>query len=79
LKKLGLQKWQSAVHVIVDNLKAAFVADYVVIGGGNAKKLKRLPPGARHGSNRYAFRGGVRLWQKSSISAKVQKHTLIIT
>jgi hypothetical protein len=40
----------------------AFVADYVVIGGGNAKKVKGLPPGARLGHNLTAFRGGIRLW-----------------
>ena len=79
LKKIGRTAWERAVHAAVVNLKAAFVADYVVVGGGNEKKLKRLPRGARRGSNRYAFRGGVRLWQSSPTSTKVQKHTLIIT
>ena len=77
LKKKGAPSWEKAVHTVAKNLKAAFVADYVVIGGGNEKKVRRLPPGARRGSNRFAFRGGSRLWQKSPITAK--KHTLIIT
>jgi hypothetical protein len=59
-------------------LHKAFVADYTVLGGGNAKKLKKLPKGARRGSNRYAFLGGVRLWQKAPITAKVMEHTLVI-
>jgi polyphosphate glucokinase len=78
-KKLGRTRWRKAVDAAVANLKAAFVADYVMIGGGNVKKLKRLPAGARRGSNRHAFRGGVRLWQASPIAAKMKKRTLIIT
>jgi len=41
----------------------AFLPNDVVLGGGNAKKLKELPPGCRLGSNEYAFIGGYRLWQ----------------
>lgn len=79
LKKLGRSQWAKAVAAISVNLQAAFTADYVMLGGGNVSKLKRLPPGARRGSNRHAFRGGVRLWQQFPITAKVKKHTLIIT
>jgi hypothetical protein len=32
------------------------------LGGGNAKVLKKIPPGARLGNNAHAFRGGYRLW-----------------
>ena len=62
LKRLGKKKWQKAVEDVVARLQAALVADSVVLGGGNAKLLKRLPPGARMGDNRNAFMGGVRLW-----------------
>ena len=48
---------------VVNRLKIALGADDVVIGGGNAKLLKKLPAGARLGSNENAFRGGFRLWQ----------------
>ena len=41
----------------------AFLADSVVLGGGNAKKLKELSPGVRLGHNLTAFRGGFRLWE----------------
>ena len=63
LKRLGRKKWQEAVEDVVARLQAAQVADSVVLGGGNAKLLKRLPPGTRMGDNRNAFLGGVRLWE----------------
>jgi predicted NBD/HSP70 family sugar kinase len=63
LERLGKKKWQKAVEDVVVRLQAALVADTVVLGGGNVKKLKRVPPGARLGDNRNAFRGGFRLWQ----------------
>ncbi len=63
LKRLGKKRWRRHVADIVTRLKTALEADYVVIGGGNAKRLKDLPPGARLGSNANALRGGFRLWQ----------------
>ena len=41
----------------------AFVIDEIVIGGGNVKKLKRVPPGVRLGDNSHAFKGGFRMWE----------------
>ncbi len=64
LKRLGRKKWQVTVFDVVARLKAAFVADYVVLGGGNVKKMSELPPGARAGDNNNAFIGGERLWAK---------------
>jgi polyphosphate glucokinase len=66
LERLGKKKWRRCVADVVDRLKTAPGADYVVIGGGNAKLLKELPEGARLGSNENAFRGGFRLWQTDS-------------
>jgi polyphosphate glucokinase len=63
LERLGKKKWRRHVAEVVTTLKNALEADYVVIGGGNAKFLKELPPGAQLGSNEHAFRGGFRLWQ----------------
>jgi hypothetical protein len=51
------------VDDVVARLKAALLADYVVLGGGNAKKLEHLPEGARLGDNNNAFVGGYRLWE----------------
>jgi polyphosphate glucokinase len=62
LKRLGKKKWRRYVAKIVKALKDAVEADYVVLGGGNSKKLKNLPPGTRLGSNTNAFRGGFRMW-----------------
>ncbi len=63
LEHLGKKKWRRYVAKIVQALKDALEADYVVLGGGNSKKLKKLPPGARLGSNDNAFRGGFLLWK----------------
>jgi polyphosphate glucokinase len=62
LERLGRQKWEKHVHVVAGVLRAAMVADHVVLGGGNVKKLRRLPPHCRRGDNRNAFRGGFRVW-----------------
>ena len=64
LKRSGTKKWRKHVTTIVKELKTALKADYVVLGGGNSKKLKKLPAGARLGSNRNAFLGGFRMWEK---------------
>ncbi|HEY2843514.1 MAG TPA: ROK family protein [Bryobacteraceae bacterium] len=68
LKRLGKKKWRRHVADVITQLKAALEADYVVIGGGNAKLLKKLPAGVRMGSNANAFRGGFRLWQAKPAS-----------
>jgi predicted NBD/HSP70 family sugar kinase len=65
LKRLGKKKWRRHVEDIVALLKTALQADYVVLGGGNARLLDKLPPGARLGDNTNAFRGGFRLWKKT--------------
>jgi hypothetical protein len=62
LKRLGKVEWRRAVTDMASALMKAFLADSVVIGGGNAKKLKELPPGVRRSHNLTAFRGGSRLW-----------------
>jgi len=66
LKRLGTKKWRRHVADVVRRLTAALEADDVVIGGGNAKRVERLPAGARSGHNANAFIGGFRLWQKES-------------
>ncbi len=62
LKRLGKRKWRRHVNEVVKLLKTAFEADCVVLGGGNAKLLRKLSPGCRLGDNANAFRGGYRLW-----------------
>jgi hypothetical protein len=63
---LGAKEWENEVQQIVPGLKKAFIADYVVLGGGNAKCVDKLPKGGELGHNRNAFTGGCRLWQNDS-------------
>jgi len=62
LERLGRKKWEKHVNEVVDRLLAAFSPDEIVLGGGNTKKLSRLPPLCRPGDNANAFLGGFRLW-----------------
>src|ERR1700674_4097218 len=64
LERMGKKKWRLHVAKIAKKLKAALEADYVGLGGGNSKKLKKPPAGARLGSNVNAFLGGFRMWEK---------------
>jgi polyphosphate glucokinase len=64
LEKHGKRKWRRYVGDVVARLIAALEPDDVVLGGGNAKELKELPPGCRAGDNANAFLGGFRLWEK---------------
>lgn len=64
LEKRGIKKWRKDVADVVTRLMAALEPDEVVLGGGNTKKLKKLPPGCRAGDNANAFLGGFLLWEK---------------
>ena len=61
--RLGEKAWQRDVQHALVQLKRSVIADYVVLGGGNAKELNKIPEGIELGHNRNAFLGGVRLWQ----------------
>ena len=73
LKKLGKKRWRKIVELLVARFTAALLLDDVVIGGGNAKKLKKLPPGCRLGDNANAFIGGFRLWETSEAARSVTR------
>jgi polyphosphate glucokinase len=62
MDRLGSKRWHKAVAEAVALLTAALEPDYVVLGGGNAKELPELLPGARLGANEDAFAGGFRIW-----------------
>jgi polyphosphate glucokinase len=66
LKKHGKSKWRKYVTDVVKELIAALEPDDIVLGGGNAKLLKKLPKGCRVGDNANAFLGGFRLWAEAS-------------
>jgi polyphosphate glucokinase len=63
LKRLGKRKWAEHVAYAVERLIEVLYPDDVVLGGGNAKKLRKLPSGCRLGDNANAFLGGFRLWE----------------
>jgi polyphosphate glucokinase len=62
VKRLGEKNWKREVIFAVMQLKRAFIADYVVLGGGNVNRFDKLPEGVERGRNENAFRGGLRLW-----------------
>ncbi len=66
LDRWGPKRWNQSVFDTVERLRHAMVAEDVVLGGGNVKKLKSLPPQVRQGSNRNAFLGGFRLWEQNA-------------
>lgn len=72
LNRLGKKKWRKNVNEVIVELRTALQADYVVVGGGNARLLKKLPPKTQLGDNNNAFRGGFRLWQEPKGRAAIQ-------
>ena len=70
LKKYGKRKWRKFVTDVVERLIAALEPDEVVLGGGNVRNLKKLPPYCRAGDNAKAFRGGFRLWETNGAASR---------
>ncbi len=66
LQRLGKKKWRKTVADVVKHLRKALEVDYVVLGGGNARLLKKLPRGARLGDNSNALSGGRLIWETST-------------
>ncbi|MCA1561481.1 MAG: ROK family protein [Acidobacteria bacterium] len=63
-KRLGAKKWTAHVHRVVALLKEGLQVDYVVLGGGQTKKLKKVPDDVTIGPNHNAIIGGFRLWSE---------------
>jgi predicted NBD/HSP70 family sugar kinase len=63
-KRLGNRKWRAMVAAVVHGFRKALLPDYIVLGGGNAAHVKRLPPHTDRGDNSDAFAGGFRLWEQ---------------
>ena len=70
LERFGKKKWREHVAFMIERFTAAIHPDEIVVGGGNAKKLKELPPGCRLGDNANAFIGGFRLWERKYTPAR---------
>src|SRR6184192_3801271 len=66
IERLGEEEWKREVIFAVTHLKKSFIADYIVLGGGNVHRFDQLPEGIEHGKNENAFLGGLRLWETDS-------------
>jgi len=77
LEEFGKKAWRKHVEDVVECLVAALQPDDVVLGGGNARRLKELPPLCRLGDNANAFKGGFRMWEEplAEKSARSRKQT----
>jgi predicted NBD/HSP70 family sugar kinase len=64
-KRLGNGKWRRKVEEVVEGFRKALLPDDIVLGGGNAARLKSLPREARRGDNADAIVGGFRLWDEA--------------
>ena len=62
MTRLGEKNWKREVIFAVTQLKKSFIADYIVLGGGNVHRFTKLPAGVERGRNENAFLGGLRLW-----------------
>jgi polyphosphate glucokinase len=67
LKRSGRKAWQKNVLDVIALMANAMEADYVVLGGGNAKLIKKLPEKVVLGSNDNAFAGAFMLWQREGV------------
>jgi len=67
LKKLGRKTWEKIVCEAAVRMTIAIHLDDLVLGGGNAKKLRYLPAGCRVGDNANAFLGGFRMWEAEEL------------
>ena len=74
LEAMGRRAWRREVHAVVSRLKLAFIADYIVLGGGNSKNMDELPEGVELGHNRNAYLGGQRLWETDPKTRKPKWH-----
>src|SRR6266480_5944548 len=76
LELLGQRKWKREVIYAVMQLKRSFIADYVVLGGGNVRRFNTVPRGIEKGQNANAFLGGIRLWKTKRHSRELKWHVL---
>lgn len=65
LQRLGAKKWRRVVNDVVEQLRTVLEVEYVVLGGGNTHKLRKLPKKTHRGDNLNAFIGGARLWEQT--------------
>ena len=74
LEEQGKKKWQREVASVVACLVAALEPDDVVLGGGNAKELKEMPPNCRAGDNAIRRRISIVGRSQRSAASPSRKH-----
>jgi hypothetical protein len=72
-EELGAKRWQAVVHEVIPAIRAAMMADYVVLGGGSIKHIEELPESVRRGHNRTVVEGGRRLSEE--LPDPAEKHS----
>jgi polyphosphate glucokinase len=70
LERFGKKKWRERAADVIERLAAALEPDDIVLGGGNARHLRKLPPKCRLGDNANAFVGGFRLWGRPAAATR---------
>jgi polyphosphate glucokinase len=70
LKRDGRKKWLKHVHEVIADLRQVMQTDYVVLGGGNAKLVRKLPPKVLLGANADAFKGAFLIWKKQHSTSR---------
>jgi len=73
-RRLGEKRWRAKVLEVASDFRNALQPDELVLGGGNARRLERLPPDTRLGDTLAAFRGGMRCWDDLSRSDDIPAH-----
>ncbi len=76
LDQIGRKNWQREASYAIQQLKLALIADYVVLGGGNASLIEGLPKGVELGHNRKVYPGGVRLWEDDPKTKRPRWHIM---
>src|SRR2546430_3991485 len=76
LELLGEREWKREVIYAVMQLKRSFIADYVVLGGGNGRRFNTVPRGVELGQNENASLGGRRVWETKRHSRELKWHVL---
>jgi polyphosphate glucokinase len=73
LERRGQKRWRRSVLDVIERLKAAFLCDYVLLGGGNAKLMRDLPPHVLVGANENAILGGLEIWNPGRLGVWKQE------
>jgi glucose-6-phosphate isomerase len=66
LKRDGKSTWSRNVLAALEAFKSALQVDYIVLGGGQAHLVRKLPRGVFRGDNRNAFLGGELAWRRAN-------------